>query len=85
MVKSNVRDDAGQRRDNVRRVQPSAKAGFPNNQIALLLRKKFQRHHGGEFKKRCVIFLVCGVQFFDQPDDFIFVNQLAVDLNPFTK
>ena len=70
-------------------VQPSAQAGFPNHQIAFLFRKKFQRHHGDDFKK-CRV-MVGGklfeqrLQFFDQPDDFGFGNQLAVDLNPFAE
>jgi len=50
MVEGDVRDD-GERRDDVRRVEPSAEAGFPNHEVAFLLREKFQSDDGGEFKK----------------------------------
>ena len=55
VVKLNIGDDAGQRRDNVRRIEPSAQAGFPNHQVAALFGKIFQRHHRDGFKKRRVM------------------------------
>ena len=89
MVERDVGDDAGQRRDDVRRVEPSAKAGFPNHQVAFLFGEKFQRHDRDDFKKRRV--MVGGklfeqrLQFCHQPDDFDFRNQLPVDLNSFAE
>ena len=89
MVKRDVGDDARQRYDDVRRVEPTAKAGFPNYKVAFLLRKTFQRHDRDDFKQRQVI--VSGklfeqrLDFFNQTDEFIFRNQLTIDLNPFAK
>ena len=51
MVELDVGDDAGQRHDDVRGVEPSAEAGFPNHQITFLFGKKLQRHHRDDFKK----------------------------------
>ena len=90
VVEGDVGDDAGQRRDDVGRVQPPAQAGFPDHQVAFLFGEKFQRHHRDEFKKRRVmvrreIASSSGCNSSDQPDDFVFRNQLAVDLNPFAE
>ena len=89
MVQGDVGDDAGQRRDDVRRVQPSAEAGFPDDQVAFLFGEKFQRHDGDDFKKGRVMIggklLEQRLNFRDQPDHFIFGNQLAVDLDPLAK
>ncbi|OQB90750.1 MAG: hypothetical protein BWX84_01725 [Verrucomicrobia bacterium ADurb.Bin118] len=52
MVKLNVRNHTGQRRDNVGGVQPSAQAGFPDDQVARLLGKILQSHDGDGFEKR---------------------------------
>ena len=39
MIVLDVGDDAGQRGDDVRGIQPSAQAGFPDHQVALLRRR----------------------------------------------
>jgi hypothetical protein len=41
VVERDVGDDAGQRRDDVGRVEPSAEAGFPDHQVAFLFRENF--------------------------------------------
>ena len=57
MVELDVGDDAGQWRDDVRRVQASAHARLPNDQIALLLGEITQRHDRHDLEKgrmRCI-------------------------------
>ena len=89
MIEGDVGDDAGQRRDDVGRIEPSAEAGFPNHEVAFLFAKKFQRHHRDDFKKRRV--MVGGklfqqrLQFRDEPDNLVFGNKLPVELNPFAE
>ena len=51
MVELDVCDDAGERRDDVRGVEPSAKTGLPNHQITFLFGKKLQCHDRDDFKK----------------------------------
>src|ERR1700733_2596905 len=89
MVEGDVRDDGRQWCDDVSRIKPSAKSGFPNHEVAFLLGKKFQCHDRDDFKESQVIvgwkFLEQRLNFFDKPDEFSFRNQLAIDLNTFAK
>jgi hypothetical protein len=55
VIQGDVGDDAGQRRDDVGGIQPAAQAGFPDDEVALLFREKFQRQDGGELEQRDVI------------------------------
>jgi len=64
-------------------VEPPAKAGFPNDQVAFLFGEILQRHDRNDFKKRRVV--VGGklfeqwLQFGNKSDDFIFRNELPVN------
>ena len=51
MIVLDVGDDAGQRRDDIGGVQPSAQTGFPDHQIALLLGEIAQRHDRHDLKE----------------------------------
>src|SRR5262249_43997469 len=51
MIVLYIGDEAGQRFDNVGRVEPAAQTSFPNHQIAPLIGEMAQRHHGDDFEK----------------------------------
>ena len=96
MIKGDVRDDAGQRRDDIRGIQPPAKAGFPDHQITFLRGKKLQRHDRDKFEEGGTDILpvrnrleACSTlesaYLFDESFYVSFRNQLAINLNPFAE
>ena len=89
MVKLDIGDHARQWNDNVRCVQAATQARFPYNQVTLLLGEVAQSHDGDHFKERRMRTgrkrPEQGLNFTHQPGDLLFVNQMAVDLNPLAK
>ena len=57
VIMLNVGDHAGQRRDDIGGVQASAQAGFPNDDVAILLGEPAKSHDGDNFKKGGVLAL----------------------------
>lgn len=89
MVERDVGDDTGERRHDVRRIQPSTQAGFPNDQVAVLFGKKLKRHDRDHFKEGRMMAggepVPQRLDLRDEPYDFILGNQPAVYLNALTE
>src|SRR5579863_1851073 len=89
MVKLDVGDDAGERSDDVGGIKASAEAGFPDDQIDLLLSEIAECHDRHDFKKSWMR-LGCELskqlaQFAGQTRNIPLTDQLAIDLNAFAK
>ncbi len=82
-----VGNHARDRSDNVRGIEPATQPRFPNDNIALLLRKIFERHDRDRFEEGWVAAgWKCGkprTNLGDQPDDVIFRDRGAIDLKAF--
>ena len=90
VVKRDVGDDAGEWRDDVCRIQPSAEAGFPNYQSRIFAPRKISapctvmtsKKVGWWSAENC---WSSGWISATRRTTFIFRDQLSVDLNPLAK
>ena len=89
VVEAHVGDHAGQRRDDVCRIEPAAHAGLPQHDVALLLGEVAERHHHDHLEKcRRLAFRKGGHPFAQpggQPGNGGLGDQFAVYLHPLTK
>jgi hypothetical protein len=85
MVELHIGDDARQRRDDIRGVEPPAHAGFPNHQVAFLFGEVTERHHRDNFEESWMFirgeFFEHRLQVIHKSRDVGFADELSIHLN----
>ena len=56
VVETDVSDHAGQRSDDVCRIESASHAGLPQHDVALLLGEVAERHHHDHLEKCCLLY-----------------------------
>ena len=85
VVETDVGDDADQRRDDIRTVQPSAHSDLHHGDIDPFVSEPVEGHHGSYFEKRGVERFNIGSHPFDELHDSRLGHRDAIHLNPLPK